>query len=135
MLIIVSCFTIIACKKGDSTNSSIVGRWEERHDLYTETDTSVSPASVFRQDTTYATGHGEILEFGSSGEYKIRNRPPSTHSDTGTYTFTNNTLTIQFAGRAAGSESATVSGNDLVITFDFTGGSIKYHSVTNYVRL
>jgi len=86
-----SIILIASCKKESNSSASITGRWNIQKVRAVETTTQ--SGSTVTQDTTVNYTNGEYINFASNGTF-ISGDGVAPSTDTGTYTYVNNTLTM-----------------------------------------
>jgi hypothetical protein len=119
--LLLTSISISSCKKSSSSNNSIVGDWELIYLNQVSVDSTTTPITVTKTDTTVTHGHSIVISFfadNTFSEYDYTSYPPSL-SESGTYVALGDSLTIFDGSSTTGSNLGyKVSGNLLTISIN-----------------
>ncbi|HMG82828.1 MAG TPA: hypothetical protein VK559_07315 [Ferruginibacter sp.] len=131
--------TISSCKKS-SSNNSIVGSWEVTSLHEVEVDSTTTPITVTKIDTTTVHGHTIVISFfaDNSLEQYDYSTSPATIESVGSYLVRGDSLTL-FSGSTPSSTGQTVkfsvSGNALSIFLNDSSPGSSVTATENFNRL
>ncbi len=137
--LLIASITVSSCKKS-SSNNSIVGNWEITSLHEVQVDSTTTPFTVTKTDTTTVHGHTIVISFfadNSLQEYDY-STSPATIESVGSYLVRGDSLTL-FNGSTPTSTGQTVkfsvSGNALSIFINQNSPGSSITATENFNRL